>query len=59
MSSPTRAAVDPEDLVFAHRVTALKLNMEGFTSDTGAIFRSHPEPRTPHVLVDAVLRAVA
>jgi hypothetical protein len=53
-----RGRVDPEDLLFAHRVDALKLEMERFT-DAGAIFRSHPELRTPPELVDAVLRAVA
>jgi RNA polymerase sigma factor (sigma-70 family) len=53
-----RGRVDPEDLLFAQRVDALKLDMEHFT-DAGAIFRSHPEMRTPHELVDAVLRAVA
>ena len=37
---------------------ALKLEMERFT-DAGAIFRSHPELRTPPELVDAVMRAVA
>jgi len=53
-----RGRVDPEDLLFAHRVDALKLEMERFT-DAGAIFRSHPELRTRRELVDAVLRAVA
>jgi RNA polymerase sigma factor (sigma-70 family) len=53
-----RGRVDPGDLLFAQRVDALKLDMERFT-DAGAIFRSHPELRTPHELVDAVLRAVA
>jgi DNA-directed RNA polymerase specialized sigma24 family protein len=53
-----RRRVDPEDLLFAHRVDTLKLEMERFT-DAGAIFRSHPELRTPRELVDAVLRAVA
>lgn len=53
-----RRRVDPEDLLFGHRVDALKLEMERFT-DAGAIFRSHPELRTPPELVDAVLRAVA
>jgi RNA polymerase sigma factor (sigma-70 family) len=50
--------VDPDDLLFAKRVDALKLEMERFT-DAGALFRSHPELRTPPQLVDAVLRAVA
>lgn len=50
--------VDPEDLLFARRVDALKLDMQRFT-DAGAIFRSHPELRTPRALVDAVLRAVS
>ena len=53
-----RGRVDPEDLLFARRVEALKLDMEHFT-DAGAIFRSHPELRTPRELVDAVMRAVA
>jgi hypothetical protein len=35
----------------------LKLDMQRFTN-AGAIFRSHPELRTPPELVDAVLRAV-
>ena len=50
--------VDPDHLLFARRVDALKLDMERFT-DAGAIFRSHPELRTPPELVDAVMRAVA
>ena len=50
--------VDPDNLLFARRVSALKLEMERFT-DAGAIFRSHPELRTPAELVDAVMRAVA
>jgi RNA polymerase sigma factor (sigma-70 family) len=50
--------VDAEDLLFADRVDALKLEMQRFT-DAGAIFRSHPELRTRPELVDAVLRAVA
>ncbi len=53
-----RERVDPDNLLFARRVGALKLDMERFT-DAGAIFRSHPELRTPPELVDAVLRAVA
>jgi RNA polymerase sigma factor (sigma-70 family) len=53
-----RGRVDPGDLLFARRVDALKLEMQRFT-DAGAIFRSHPELRTPAELVDAVLRAVA
>jgi RNA polymerase sigma factor (sigma-70 family) len=53
-----RGRVDPKGLLFADRVEALKLDMERFT-DAGAIFRSHPELRAPHELVDAVLRAVA
>jgi len=50
--------VDPENLLFARRVDALNLDMQRFT-DAGAIFRSHPELRTPPALVDAVLRAVS
>ena len=50
--------VDPEDLHFARRVGSLKLEMQRFT-DAGAIFRSHPELRTPPELIDAVMRAVA
>ena len=50
--------VDPEDLLFARRVDALKLDMQRFT-DAGALFRSHPGQRTPPALVDAVLRAVS
>jgi DNA-directed RNA polymerase specialized sigma24 family protein len=53
-----RGRVDPEDLLFAQRVEALKLDMQRFT-DAGAIFRSHPGLRTPPALVDAVLRAVS
>jgi RNA polymerase sigma factor (sigma-70 family) len=53
-----RGRVDPEDLHFARRVDALKLDMQRFT-DAAAIFRSHPELRTPPALVDAVLRAVS
>ncbi len=53
-----RGRVDPDDLLFARRVDALKLDMERFT-DAGAIFRSHPELRTPPELVAAVMRAVA
>jgi hypothetical protein len=53
-----RERVDPDNLLFAQRVSALKLEMERFT-DAGAIFRSHPELRTPPELVDAVMRAVA
>jgi hypothetical protein len=53
-----RGRVDPNKLLFAQRVAALKLDMQRFT-DAGAIFRSHPEPRTPPQLADAVLRAVA
>jgi RNA polymerase sigma factor (sigma-70 family) len=49
--------VDPDHLLFARRVDALKLGMQRFT-DAGAIFRSHPELPTPPQLVDAVLRAV-
>jgi hypothetical protein len=49
--------VDPGNLLFARRVDELKLDMERFT-DAGAIFRSHPELRTPPELVDAVVRAV-
>jgi hypothetical protein len=45
-------------LLFAHRADALKLEMQRFT-DAGAIFRSHPELRTPPELMDAVLRAIA
>jgi RNA polymerase sigma factor (sigma-70 family) len=50
--------LDPADLLFARRVDSLKLEMQRFT-DAGAVFRSHPELRTPPELVDAVLRAVA
>jgi RNA polymerase sigma factor (sigma-70 family) len=50
--------VDPQDLLFANRVDTLKLDMQRFT-DAAAIFRSHPELRTPPELVDAVLRAVS
>jgi RNA polymerase sigma factor (sigma-70 family) len=53
-----RERVDPEDLLFAQRVDALKLDMQRFT-DAGAIFRSHPKLRTPPELLDAVLRAVS
>jgi RNA polymerase sigma factor (sigma-70 family) len=53
-----RERVDPDNLLFAQRVSALKLEMERFTG-AGAIFRSHPELRTPPELVDAVMRAVA
>jgi RNA polymerase sigma factor (sigma-70 family) len=53
-----RGRLDPEDLLFAHRVDALKLEMQRFT-DARAIFRSHPELRKSPGLVDAVLRAVA
>ena len=53
-----RERVDPDNLLFARRVSALKLEMERFT-DAGAIFRSHPELRTPPELVDAVMRAVS
>jgi hypothetical protein len=53
-----RGRIDPENLLFARRVDALKLDMQRFT-DAGAIFRSHPELRTPPALVDAVLRAVS
>jgi RNA polymerase sigma factor (sigma-70 family) len=52
-----RGRVDPEDLLFVDRVDVLKVEMERFT-DARAIFRSHPELRTPPELVDAVLRAV-
>lgn len=52
-----RGRVDPDDLLFARRVGALKLEMQRFT-DAGAIFRSHPELRTPPELIDAVMRAV-
>jgi hypothetical protein len=50
--------VDPEQLLFAQRVDALKRDMETF-SDAGALFRSHPELRAAPRLVDAVMRAVA
>jgi RNA polymerase sigma factor (sigma-70 family) len=53
-----RGRADPEDLLFARRVDALKLDMQRFT-DAGAVFRSHPELRTSPELVTAVLRAVA
>jgi RNA polymerase sigma factor (sigma-70 family) len=53
-----RGRVDPDRLLFARRVDALKQDMQRFT-DAGAIFRSHPELPTPPGLVDAVLRAVA
>jgi RNA polymerase sigma factor (sigma-70 family) len=53
-----RGRADPQHLLFARRVDALKLDMQRFT-DAGAIFRSHPELRTPPQLVDAVVRAVA
>jgi hypothetical protein len=53
-----RGRVDPEDLLFARRVDALKLDMQRFT-DAGAVLRSHPELRTSPELVTAVLRAVA
>ena len=53
-----RGRVDPDDLLFARRVGALKHDMEHFT-DAGAIFRSHPELRAAPGLVDAVMRAVA
>ncbi len=53
-----RERVDPENLLFARRVSALKLDMERFM-DAGAIFRSHPELETPPELVAAVMRAVA
>jgi RNA polymerase sigma factor (sigma-70 family) len=49
---------DPQHLLFARRVNALKLDMQRFT-DAGAVFRSHPELRTPPQLIDAVVRAVA
>jgi RNA polymerase sigma factor (sigma-70 family) len=50
--------VDPEQLLFARRVDALKRDMETF-SDAAALFRSHPELRAAPRLVDAVMRAVA
>lgn len=49
--------LEPDDLLFAPKVAALKLDMQRFT-DAGAIFRSHRELPTPPQLVDAVLRAV-
>ena len=52
-----RGRVDPDDLLFARRVGALKRDMEAFT-DAGAVFRSHPELREAPGLVDAVMRAV-
>ena len=52
-----RGRVGPEDLLFARRVHALKLNMQRFT-DAGAICGSHPELSAPPALVKAVLRAV-
>lgn len=52
-----RGRLDPEDLLFAHRVDALNVEMERFT-DARAIFRSHPELRAPRELVEAVLQAV-
>jgi hypothetical protein len=63
LPAPHRAAiqrgrVDPQHVRVARRVDALKLDMQRFT-DAGAIFRSHPELRTPPELVDAVLRAAA
>ena len=53
-----RDRVDPDDLLFARRVSALKRDMEAFT-DAGAVFRSHPELRAAPGLVDAVVRAVS
>lgn len=53
-----RDRVDPGDLLFARRVSALKRDMEAFT-DAGAVFRSHPELRDAPALVDAVVRAVS
>jgi Sigma-70, region 4 len=53
-----RGRVDPDGLLFARRVEALKHDMERFT-DAGAIFRSHPELRAAPRLVEAVMRAVA
>jgi RNA polymerase sigma factor (sigma-70 family) len=50
--------VDPDNLLFARRVDALKRDMQRFT-DAGAIFHSHPELPTPPKLIDAVLQAVA
>jgi RNA polymerase sigma factor (sigma-70 family) len=50
--------VDPENLLFARQVEALKLDMQRFT-DAGAIFRSRRDLPTPPLLVDAVLRAIA
>jgi RNA polymerase sigma factor (sigma-70 family) len=53
-----RDRVDPGNLLFARRVSALKRDMEAFT-DAGAVFRSHPELRDAPGLVDAVVRAVS
>ena len=53
-----RDRVDPDDLLFTRRVSALKRDMEAFT-DAGAVFRSHPELRAAPGLVDAVVRAVS
>ena len=53
-----RGRVDPGDLLFAGRVSALRRDMEAFT-DAGAVFRSHPELRAAPGLVDSVMRAVA
>ena len=52
-----RGRLDPDDLLFARDVEALKLDMQRFT-DAGAIFRTHRDLATPPQLVDAVLRAV-
>ena len=52
-----RDRLDPEHLLFARRVDALKRDMERFT-DAGAVFRSHPEIRASSGVVEAVVRAV-
>jgi RNA polymerase sigma factor (sigma-70 family) len=53
-----RGRVEPDDLLFARRVGALKRDMQHFV-DAGALFRSHPELRPAPGLVDAVMRSVA
>jgi RNA polymerase sigma factor (sigma-70 family) len=53
-----RGRLDPDDLLFARRVDALKQDMERFT-DAGALFRSHPELRSSERVVAAVMTAVA
>ena len=51
-----RGRVDPDNLLFARRVDALKLDMQHFT-DAAQSSAATPAPRTEE-LVDAVVQAV-